>query len=36
MNYEINEGTLAVISLDNSKCKILEDNNIQLNKIEYI
>lgn len=27
MKYEINEGTLAVISLENSKSKILEDKN---------
>ena len=27
MKYEINEGTLAVIALDNGKCKVIEDNN---------
>ena len=26
MNYEINEGTLAVISMDDSKSRVLEDN----------
>ncbi len=27
MNYEINEGTLAVIAMEGNKSKILEDNN---------
>ncbi len=27
MNYEINEGTMAIISIGNGKCRILEDKN---------